>query len=107
MAMPELGVVAQRPLHVPDRLLQAGGTRIAVISVPTGWKDERWSGERDFYIVCSCNWTSLPFSHMPREIVCEACEVRADGRRNFEDFAALAAVRGHRIERELQLPKSR
>ena len=86
-----------------DQIHEAGGTRIAVVSVPTGWRDRRWSGEREYWVICSCGWTSLPFSHMPREIDCEACDALAAGRRNFEDFAQLAAERGHRIERELQL----
>ena len=76
-----------------NRRSEAGGRRLALVSVPTGWKDER-----DFYVVCSCGWCSLPYVSRPREIECEACAVLAEGRRHFEDFAGRAAIRGHRIE---------
>ena len=95
-------VLSERDFHLEHRIQQAGGTRIAVISVPTGWKDER-----DTYVVCSCGWCSLPYVAVPREIVCEACDTLADGRRNFEDFAARAASRGHRIERQFELARTR
>jgi len=66
---------------------RSGTTRQQVVMVPDGY------GGNDCYIVCACGWCSLPLVERPREVVCEACEVLAEGREHFARWFAPNAAR--------------
>ena len=67
---------------------------LRLVSVPTGWSEER-----DYYLLCSCGWCSLPYVQPPAKRVCEACEALADGRRVFSKFfAPQSGKHGYQVE---------
>lgn len=78
--------------------LPSGPCETFVIAVPSGEHDGTGEPLYDYYVLCACGWCSLPDIVRPLHAHCEACEARARGHRNFEEFfVPQAGRRGYAV----------